>query len=313
MKFRTELKITDEKRELISHKDKIMSIGSCFASNVQRYLTDRDFTLAANSFGILFNPVSIAKRIRNAINNTIDKNLFVERDGLWYHYDYHSITVGDSKAELVQFIEANQKEFAQELATTSRLIITLGTAWVYRLISADEIVANCHKIPQKEFKKERLDLEELKTTYIALFNDLKQRNPNLEIIVTVSPVRHIKNGLHQNNISKSILLLLTDFLDQNFEYVHYFPAYELVMDDLRDYRFYKADLIHPNEQAVDYVFDYFQEIYFSDKTKEIADLAKKHSLLIAHKPMHPTANQIAMQRKKEQELATKIQTLKSQT
>jgi hypothetical protein len=178
-----------------------------------------------------------------------------------------------------------QEDTTTQLKKSNRLILTLGTAWVYNWLKKDEIVANCHKIPAHEFKKELLDLNYLIKSYVQFFEELRAVNPNLEIILTVSPVRHIKNGLHENNLSKSILLLLANHLVKQFDFVHYFPAYEIVLDDLRDYRFFGPDLIHPSPQAIDYVYEKFGATYFDQTTQAIVSVQRKINALQAHRPL----------------------------
>ena len=311
MKFRTTAKVGQNKG-FITHQNKMMSIGSCFASNIGSYLNVRQFNIKQVQFGTQFNPASIERNIRDAITGEVNKSLVVERDEHYYHYNYSASFFAKEQEVLVDTLRNVQIDFVQELETCDRLFLTFGTAWVYRLIEENAIVSNCHKIPQNQFSKELLDLEELKDLYVKLFNDLHAEKADLQIILTVSPVRHVKNGLHENNLSKSILLLLSNFLVKKFDFVHYFPAYEIVMDDLRDYRFFNSDLIHPNTQAVDYIFECFQEAYFSKNTQEISDLSVKLLQLGAHRPLAPSQAQIKQKRIKEEALQTKIAQLKSE-
>ena len=306
MKFRTEVKI-ESNPGFITHKDKLLAIGSCFSSNMGEFLHQRQFEILYDQFGVLFNPVSIEKNIQNALEESVDEDLILERDGRFYHYDFPTNFMRQDKAELLEHLQSVQHAFSNRFYKSNRLMITFGTAWVYRLISQNQIVANCHKIPQKAFTKELLDLQHLKEHYTALFQDLKQRNPKLEILLTVSPVRHIKNGLHENNLSKSILLLLSNYLSGTFDYVTYFPAYELVIDDLRDYRFFGNDLIHPNSQAIDYVYERFQDAYFSDKTIEIAELSMQLSRLENHHFMAPSEKDLQQNKAQIEELRKRIE------
>ncbi|NOQ72065.1 MAG: GSCFA domain protein [Crocinitomix sp.] len=310
MKFRTAVKI-DANKGFINHQHKMMSIGSCFASNIGAYLNVRQFNIEQVQFGIQFNPVSIERNIRDAISGTVDEKLVVARDEHFYHYNYSANHFAKTQAILTNLLRNVQIDFTQGLESCDRLFLTFGTAWVYRLVEQNEIVSNCHKIPQNQFKKELLDLEELKHLYVRLFEDLNSKKPELQIVLTVSPVRHVKNGLHENNLSKSILLLLSDFLVQKFDFVHYFPAYEIVMDDLRDYRFFNSDLIHPNTQAVDYIFERFQETYFNKVTAEISVLAKKLIQLKSHRPSAPSQAQTKQARQQQEALETEILELKS--
>jgi hypothetical protein len=285
MKFRTEVNIKPQP-DSISYKTEILSIGSCFADEIGLRLKDLNFPIDVNPAGIIFNPVSIADFFKNAIIENQNDELILERDSLFYHYGFHSKVYGTTKSELKNEIEAISRRVKSKLLNGNVLLITFGTAWVYRHIQSNQIVANCHKIPQKEFTKELLSLDDLKRLYSDVFKQLVDKNPSLKIMLTVSPVRHVKDGVHENNLSKSVLLLLTDYLVKEFEQVNYFPAYELIVDDLRDYRFYKEDLIHPTKQAVDYVFDKFSETHFSEKTKQGVTLQKAMLNLKAHRSLH---------------------------
>ncbi len=285
MKFRTEVSIKPE-NDSISYKTEIISLGSCFADEIGERLRDLGFLIDVNPAGIIFNPVSIADLFQNSLSMNLNEELILERDNLFYHYCFHSKICGSTKADLKKEIEEIQKRVKSKLLNANLLLITLGTAWAYRHVQTNKLVANCHKIPQKEFTKELLDLEDLKKLYGDLFKQLSDVNSSLKIMLTVSPVRHVKDGVHENNLSKSVLLLLTDYLVKTFDHVNYFPAYELIVDDLRDYRFYKEDLIHPSKQAVDYVFDKFSETHFSEKTKQGMTIQKAMLNLKAHRSLH---------------------------
>ncbi len=286
MKFRTEIEPSNY-QGLFTHSDHILSIGSCFANNVAIELEKDGFLIDQNPMGILFNPISIMKNIQNAFQQNLNESLIIKRDDYFYHFDYPSQFYAESQEKLGEKIKRIQEDTTTLLKKSNRLILTFGTAWVYNWIKKDEIVANCHKIPAHEFKKELLDLNYLMKSYDQFFEELLVINPNLEIILTVSPIRHIKNGLHENNLSKSVLLLLTDYLVQHFDFVHYFPAYEIVLDDLRDYRFFGSDLIHPSPQAIDYVYEKFGATYFDQRTQAIVNVQRKINALKTHRPLAP--------------------------
>lgn len=284
MKFRTEVFIK-QSLDFISHKTEMISLGSCFADEIGTRLKELSFPVSVNPAGIIFNPVSIADLLNNSLTGLVDESMIIMRDANCYHYGFHSKVNGKSKQELIQSIQSIQQQIKTKLTSGDILQITYGTAWVYRHLQTNKIVANCHKIPQKEFSKELLDLEELKEVYAKLFTRLFEINPKLKVQLTVSPVRHIKDGIHENNLSKSILLLLSDYLVTKFSQASYFPAYELIVDDLRDYRFYKEDLIHPSKQAVDYVFEKFSETYFSDETQRTVSATQQKMKLEGHRPL----------------------------
>ncbi|MBI3133257.1 MAG: GSCFA domain-containing protein [Bacteroidetes bacterium] len=282
MKFRTEVNCV-AKPDFITYRTQMLSVGSCFADEIGLRLKSLDFSIYTNPFGVIFNPVSIAAALKNAVDESNDADFFLERDGLWFNHAYHSQLNAASKAGLIEKISQVNVVVKQHLQQGNLLVLTFGTAWAYRHCATNTVVANCHKVPQQHFSKELLELDALKAMYTGLFQQLFAKNPGLKILLTVSPVRHVRDGLHENNLSKAILLLLTDFLVKRFEQVCYFPAYELVTDDLRDYRFYKEDLIHPTKQAVDYVFEKLAETYFSEKTKQGADLQKSILQLKGHR------------------------------
>jgi hypothetical protein len=284
MKFRTEIEPSNN-QGFFKHSDQILSIGSCFANNVAIELEKDGFLIDQNPMGILFNPISIMKNIRNSFQQNLNESLIIQRDDYFYHFDYPSQFYAESQEKLVEKINKIQENTTTLLEKSNRLILTLGTAWVYNWLKKDEIVANCHKIPAHEFKKELLELNSLIKSYVQFFEELRAINPNLEIILTVSPVRHIKNGLHENNLSKSVLLLLAAHLVNRFDFVHYFPAYEIVLDDLRDYRFFGPDLIHPSPQAIDYVYEKFGARYFDQTTQAIVGVQRKINALKAHRPL----------------------------
>lgn len=284
MKFRTEIEPFKD-QGFFKHSDQILSLGSCFANNVAIELEKDGFLIDQNPMGILFNPISIMKNIRNSFQQNLNESLIIQRDDYFYHFDYPSQFYAESPEKLVEKINKIQENTTTFLKKSNRLILTLGTAWVYNWLKTDEIVANCHKIPAHEFKKELLELNYLIKSYVQFFEELRAINPNLEIILTVSPIRHIKNGLHENNLSKSVLLLMVDHLVNQFDFVHYFPAYEIVLDDLRDYRFFGPDLIHPSPQAIDYVYEKFGARYFDQTTQAIVNVQRKINALQAHRPL----------------------------
>lgn len=309
MKFRTEM-VSKPLELKFGYQNHILCLGSCFANNIGARLAVRRFEPMINPFGILFNPISIKNNVLAALSQELTESLFLMRDDRAFHYDFPSPFSAENERQLGAILASTQLNFKETWPLVDRLIITFGSAWVYRHLATGKIVANCHKIPQAEFQKELLDLDCLKKEYKPFFDHLKKENARLEIVVTVSPVRHTKNGLHEDQLSKSTLLLLCDYLEKQFDFVHYFPAYELLIDDLRDYRFYKEDMIHPTEQAVDYVYDHFKQRYFSEKTQTVAELYEQLHKLESHVNMFSTAIQLEQKRKREQFLKSEINRLK---
>lgn len=285
MKFRTEIPPLNSDLR-IDYKTKIISIGSCFAENIGQRLENDLFKISTNPFGIIFNPISIKNILLGKPIN--DKHL-VNKGNSFVSLDLHSSFNNNSIKGLLDDYTNESNGLINALKTADVLMLTFGSSWVYKFIETESIIANCQKEVATKFSKELLTLDCLKNEYKALVNSLVIDNPNLKIVLTVSPVRHIKDGVIENNRSKSTLILLTDYLKNTFpENVIYFPSYELIMDDLRDYRFYKKDLIHPREIAVDYVYDYFKASFFSEDTLNDLKVVEKYIRFKSHRPMNPT-------------------------
>ncbi|MDF1698972.1 MAG: GSCFA domain-containing protein [Saprospiraceae bacterium] len=266
-------------------QSKILTIGSCFSDNIGKKLIQHGFSTRSNPFAIIFNPVSIARMITRVLNETrVKKEELSNIMQRYFHYDFHSSfdhTVPDLVLENINYALSSNQQFIKEVDT---VIITLGTSIVYRHIESNTIVSNCHKVPGNQFDKEMLSIEHMKGELLKCINNLQKLNPGIKIILTVSPVRHTKEGVIENSLSKARLIALSHALVQENEGVSYFPAFELMMDELRDYRFYEADLIHPNQQAIDIIWSRFIHAYFNEKAlKKVADFRGLNSAL-HHKP-----------------------------
>lgn len=271
----------------INHDQKIFLIGSCFSDNIGKLLSEHKFKTLSNPDGILFNPLSIYTSLKNTLNQTTaNKNLLLQYQHSFYSYLHHSSIHASEKKELIEKINSGTQTAFSFLSTTDVLIITFGTAFYYHHIQLKQTVANCHKQPSNYFEKKLLTVQEIVTLYSDLIKALHATNPNLKIIFTVSPVKYLKDGIVENNISKSTLLLSVHQLAAQLKNCFYFPAYELVNDDLRDYRFYKEDLAHPNEQAIGYVWQKFSSIFFSEKTLEINQEIEKLNSALSHRVMN---------------------------
>lgn len=288
MKFRTEINL--QKADFgISYADRLFFMGSCFSSNIGDRLLGLKFPTLVNPTGVLYNPASICMMLERINAGLLfkDEDFFCE-GGVWNSFHLHSSFSSLSLDEIKSKANAAVQEAADCLHHTTRLFLTLGTAWVYHLVEGGTVVANCHKRPAREFVRERLSVDEIVELFIPVLQNLIEANPDLKIIFTVSPIRHWKDGAHGNQLSKATLMLGIDQLQEIFpENVRYFPAYELLMDDLRDYRFYASDLLHPSDQAVDYIFDQFISSYMSD---EVQNQMKKISSIISaasHRPLNP--------------------------
>jgi hypothetical protein len=286
MKFRTNLNIESASCK-INHQQVISSIGSCFAQSIGQRLQELKFNIEINPFGTIYNPLSIFDLIETIIKNQVDfDDSLIENAGQWRSYRTHSHVFGYQREKLIEKLTNIVVQQHLRLSRTNILIITLGSAFVWKLKSNGKIVANCHKMPAKNFERSLLNGNEISTIGKSLFGQLFQQFPEMNVIVTVSPVRHLRDGLIGNTRSKSALIQATHEWVQSYPQVSYFPAYELLLDDLRDYRYYEKDLVHPSEMAIDYIFEKFIESHCTSNTielnREILRLRKR----IGHRPMH---------------------------
>ena len=285
MEFRTEIEVAPA-RFNISTDSKIMTVGSCFSEVIGSQLADNKMQCLCNPYGTVFNPSSIFKLVSHSLQNQpVFKHLMLENNGIWQHYDFHSKFYGDSREELEKELNQTHKKANQFLRKANFLVITLGTAIVHQLKENSQIVANCHKTPTEKFKKEMMTVKEILLRFRPMYEALKMQNNRIKILLTVSPVRHTRETLPLNSVSKSILRTACYHLEQDFNDVHYFPSYEIMMDDLRDYRFYKADLIHPNEQAEQYIFEKFAATYFTEDLNVFLKEWNKVKMSLNHRPI----------------------------
>jgi hypothetical protein len=290
MQFRTEIAIRHSKNEVtLDHG--IVTVGSCFADDIGQRFLDYKFRVSKNALGTVYNPISIHKILMAALLKEEPKpNGFVMRDGAWFHYDFHSLWFDKSNESLSAVLVREINKLHEAIKNSRYLFITYGTSWVYELVEGKEVVANCHKIPQSNFEKFPLTQKRIVESFGKLHHELNRVNPDCRIILTVSPVRHIKDTLELNSVSKSILRLTCHTLAETFYNVEYFPAYEIMMDDLRDYRFYEPDLIHPSEVAVEYIWEKFCEAYLSNDTRNFLREWRKIKSAIEHKPFQVESN-----------------------
>ncbi len=274
----------------ISYHSNILSVGSCFAVNMSEKLNQFQFQHSVNPLGILFHPLAIEKLIDFAITDKVfDSHDIFLHQGVWSCFDAHSDTNTLEEADILFLLNTKISRFKEAIKKATHFVITLGTAWVYRHIESNLIVANCHKLPQKLFTKELLTVNEITASLHHICQKAKALNPDLQFIYTVSPVRHIKDGFVENQQSKAHLIAgLHQFLSEvNHDRYYYFPAYEILMDELRDYRFYANDLLHPNETALQYIWEKFVENSITPDSytimKKVEDIQKG----LAHRPFNP--------------------------
>ena len=287
MNFRTSIPISKSDFQ-INYDSKIVALGSCFAVNMAEKFDYFKFQNTANPVGILFHPMAIEK----FIGFSAEQNAFTEKDIFlhnerWHCFDVHSDLSDSDPEKLLQNLNSKVLETNQQLAAASHLILTFGTAWVYRNIESDEIVANCHKVPQKKFKKELLSVAEIQKSIQNILQLLRKINPSIVVIFTISPVRHIKDGFIENQWSKSNQISALHETLQNAANAHYFPSYEIMMDELRDYRFYAEDMIHPNKTAIDYIWKRFSETWISEKALPMMEQIDSIQKSLRHRPFHP--------------------------
>ena len=286
MKFRTEVSIPKSMFE-VTHQHRIAMIGSCFTNNIGTCLNNDKFDVSINPFGILFNPISVANAIEHCANQIfIKKDSLINTSEQWVSLLHHSQFNRAAQEETLKVINHSILEAKDYYNNADLLIITFGTAWIYKYNKTGDYVANCHKIPNKEFTKELLSVTKIVEVYKKLFKSLIKSNPKLNIIFTISPVRHWKDGVVENNQSKATLQLAVKELVEEFDFVNYFPAYEIVLDELRDYRFYKDDMLHPNEVAVAYIYEKFRATYYSEKTILLNKKISKIRLAASHRPFN---------------------------
>ncbi|MDO8367560.1 MAG: GSCFA domain-containing protein [Saprospiraceae bacterium] len=295
--FRTALIPTNAPFQ-ISHADQLLLAGSCFSEHIGARLSECKFNNLINPFGIVYNPISMAMSLDRIIAGNQpfgDEELF-ENAGLWHSWDHHGRFSKPDKNEALQGINAAYHESVEHLKKTNFLLLTLGTSDVFTLLETGKVVANNHKMPAALFASRRLSVAEIVEHTVSVLQKIKTAAhtgaaPQFKVILTVSPVRHMRNGLIENQRSKAALILACEAICAQLDYAHYFPAYELLLDDLRDYRFYAADMLHPSEVAVDYVWQFFSDTYFSENTRRLNERIGKIRAAAQHRPYHPNTEQ----------------------
>ena len=284
MKFRTEIEIAPI-ADGIDHTKKVFALGSCFAESISERLQRAKFSVTTNPFGVLFNPLSIA----SAIDRLADTRTFAVcdiREGKegFFSFDAHSSLDGKTHTEIFANLNQAVAQGSKALHEADWVILTFGTAWVYE--REGKVVANCHKQPAKEFERRRLSVAEIVERYQPLFEGVLR---DKRVILTVSPVRHLGDGLQENSVSKAILRLAVEELVAKYENAHYFPSFEILIDDLRDYRYYNDDLAHPSKMAVDYVWERFCEYALTDKAQKLLPQIEQIVSAAEHRPFNPTS------------------------
>jgi lysophospholipase L1-like esterase len=299
MRFRTEL-IPDKYKIRFDYRKRYFFIGSCFADNIGTIMQRNLFSILSNPFGTVFNTSSIAKQLAMLEDKERPSLNFNTETQLYFDYNLHSsFSRTDSKLAKEEISKAKEEAYSF-IKKTDVAIITLGTAWVYRLKENDNIVANCHKMPQRLFDKEIMPVSEIIKNLHDICSLLLKYNSKIDIVFTLSPVRHIKDGLTENSLSKARLLTAIHEVVDEEKNIHYFPSYEIMMDDLRDYRFYNQDLIHPNNMAIDYIWNKLMDGYFDEDTKALFYKVSKIKDFLEHRPIDPLNPKYLLQKEKQE-------------
>lgn len=289
----------------IDYSSQLLLLGSCFSENIGDKLSYYKFQGIQNPFGILFHPLAIERIIEKSVNQEFftEEDVFNENEQ-WHSFDAHSSLSNPSKAQIIEDLNNAISRTSTQVNTASHIIITLGTAWVYRKTSSNKVVANCHKVPQSNFTKELLSVEEVVKSLKQVITFVQSVNPTVQFIFTVSPVRHLKDGFLENQRSKAHLIAAIHQV-LNEDRVSYFPSYELMMDELRDYRFYAKDMIHPNETAIEYIWEKFVEVWLASNTSSTMKKIEKVQKGMLHKPFNENSDQ-------HQKFLVKLNVLKSE-
>ena len=286
MNWRTELNVKPSKNK-ITLSDRIFTIGSCFSDEIGQLLGENKFNVS-RLFGTVYNPVSIHRLVLLGLNKEFPgEESYGQNEDVYFNYHLHSSFSSLNRKMIEEQISNSIAESNEFLKTADRVVITYGTAFIYQLISSNEIVANCHKMPSVLFEKRLLTESEIVKSFGEVYSKLQSINSVAKIILTVSPVRHLKDTLELNSVSKSILRTACHSITEKHKDVEYFSAYEILLDDLRDYRFYKTDRLHPTEEAVEYIWNKFIDAYFDEATKKFLLEWKKLKSELEHRPFHP--------------------------
>jgi hypothetical protein len=277
-------------KQKINYSHKFLFAGSCFAENIGETMQLYKFDVKINPHGILYNPASIATALRRYIDNrVIQENELFFANECWNSWEHHSRFSNTNKQSCLVDINKSISAAHEYIKQTDWLFITFGSAFVYRRNATNELVGNCHKVHNNQFTKQLLSINEIVTDYQLLIQQLKAINNKIKIVFTISPVRYIRDGVVENNLSKARLIEAVHELVSQQTNLFYFPAYELMMDDLRDYRFYKTDLVHPTEQAITYIFEKLTDTIFDEETKLLFDKIKNIITAKEHKPFNTEA------------------------
>jgi len=309
MKLLTQLTLPSYPFQL-DHQTPVLMMGSCFTENIGRILERYLFPVCINPFGVTYNPLSVKKGLEALITKeSYTSDELKLHNELWFSFDHYTGFSSPDRDETLETINQSFQSAKEVLARAGTLILTWGTSWVYRYRESGEVVSNCHKIPAKEFTRTQLTTREIIAAYESLLPQLFEFNSKLKIIHTISPVRHWKDGAHGNQLSKASLLLAGDALQKQFpDRFFYFPSYEIVMDELRDYRFYAEDMIHMSSQATAYIWEKFRQILLSESSTELIKDLEQVFKLKEHRPRDKSSE---AQRLREAQIQERIASLRA--
>ena len=288
----------------VDYHSRWMLIGSCFAENMGMKLMENRFAVDCNPCGIVYNPESVAQVLERLMDErVVTPDELIWHEGKWMSWGHHGRFSASEREVCLEKMNARIYRGAEQLRRADVLLITFGTSWVYRHLQSGCVVANCHRFPERDFERFRLSVPEIVGLYERLLGQLERINPGVRVLFTVSPIRHWKDGAHGNQLSKSVLLLAIDELVKRRKRVYYFPSYEIVLDELRDYRFYAEDMLHVSGQAVDYIWSRFRDTFLSADALQVMRQVEKINKGLNHRPSDPESETyIAFRRKLEGEL-----------
>lgn len=283
----------------LTYDEPFVLLGSCFSDEIGDKIYQAGFDVESNTFGTLFHPIAMANVVESSLNENQSVDVY-QRDDLFFSWDAASKIYAESEVELISKVLEARRLLCTKIKEAGVIVFTFGTAWKYNLSSSGKVVGNCHKAPQSLFNKSLSTVEEMKSEWENVLSLIRKQNPNVKIIFTVSPVRHIKDGLIENNRSKSRLIELVNEL-VSLSDAYYFPSYEILIDELRDYRFYGDDFVHPNKTAIQYIWERFKETLLSEDTNSILKEREQIVAQLNHKSLHP-GSQVELKRLAEVKL-----------
>lgn len=292
LNLQTQIPLKKQSHDLIDYNSRLLLLGSCFSENIGEKFNHFKFQVLQNPFGILYHSNALENLILSAVNDKqyVESDVFFHNER-WHCFDAHSDLSSTSKTQLLLNLNNAIKSTRQRIIDDSHVIITLGTAWVYRLIETDTVVANCHKVPQKNFLKEIQSVDSITESLQSIVALIRSLNYKASILFTISPVRHLKDGFIENKQSKSHLITAVHQVVDPRKNIHYFPSYEIMMDELRDYRFYNEDMLHPNPIAVHYIWERFNTVWISSEASQTMERVDNIQKGMQHKPFNPESEQ----------------------